>query len=229
MGSAKFLFVCTMFTFTSSPAKRAANSVGGFGTDGQDVANMSPDQMRALLAQQQAALATLQTKLDELSVNDKSGVPELTATTVAELMGKPKLASWMRQCGGALGDYVKTVGRPVAQPVGRVGGGGDPGDRLACRMWSMLVESQKAYTEKYADPAALSASQATNPLDGLDWQGARNQGGDNFTYKGITVATRGGVLHWRTAKGRWVPETAVASQPCKRCLGLGLSEEPAKH
>ena len=113
---------------------------------------MSPDQMRALLAEQQAALATLQTKLDELSVNDKSGVPELTATAVAELMAKPKLASWMRQCGDALGDYVKTVGRPVAQPVGRVGGGGDPGDRLAYRMWSMLVESQKAYTEKIRRP-----------------------------------------------------------------------------
>ena len=227
--SAKFLFVCTMFTFTSSPAKTSANSGGGPSSDGQDLANMSPDQMRALLAQQQAALATLQTKLEELSVNDKSGVPELTAAAVAELMSKPRLASWMRQSGDALGEYVKTVGRPIARPVGRVGGDGDPGDRLAYRMWSVLTESQKAYTEKYADPAALSASQATNPLDGLDWQGARNQGGDNFTYKGIKFATRGGVLHWRTAKGRWVPETAVASQPCKRCLGLGLSEDAAKH
>ena len=190
---------------------------------------MPPDHMRVLLAQQQAALATLQTKLDELNVNDKLGVLELTATAVAELMAKPKLASWMRQCGDALGDYVKAVGRPVAQPMGRVGGGGDPGDRLAYRMWSVLVESQKAYTEKYADPAALPASQATNPLDGLDWHDARSQGGDNFTYKGIKFATRGGVLHWWTAKGRWVPETAVASQPCKRCPGLGLSEQAAKH
>ena len=48
-------------------------------------------------------------------------------------------------------------------------------------------------------------------------------------YKGIKFATRGGVLHCRTAKGRWMPETAVASQPCKRCLGLGLSEDAAKH
>ena len=125
--------------------------------------------MRALLAQQQAALASLQTKLDELSVNDKSGVPDLTTTAVTELLAKPKLASWMRQCGDALGDYVKAVERPVARPVGRVGGGGDPGDRLAHRMWSVLLESQKAYTDKFADPAALSASQATNPLDGLDW------------------------------------------------------------
>ena len=93
----------------------------------------------------------------------------------------------------------------------------------------MLVESQKAYTEKYADPAALSASQATNPLDGLDWRDARNQGGDNFTYKGIKFDSRGWVLHWRTAKGSCVPETAVALQPCKRCLVLGLNEEPARH
>ena len=59
----------------------------------------------------------------------------------------------------------------------------------------MLVHSQKACTEKFADPAALSASQATKPPDGLDWQNARNQGGDNFTNKGIKFATRGGVLH----------------------------------
>ena len=65
---------------------------------------MSPDRMRALLAQQQAALATLQTKLEELTVNDKSGVPEWTAAAVAELMTKPKLASWMRQSGDALGE-----------------------------------------------------------------------------------------------------------------------------
>ena len=109
----------------------------------------------------------MQTKLDELSVNDKSGMPDLTAATITELLVKPKLASWMRQCGDALGDYVKAVERPVARPVGRAGGGGDHGDRLAYRMWSELVKSQKAYTEMFADPAALSASQATNPLDGL--------------------------------------------------------------
>ena len=60
--------------------------------------------MRALLAQQQAALASLHTKLDDLNVKDKSGVPELTATAVTDLMAKPKLASWMRQCADALGD-----------------------------------------------------------------------------------------------------------------------------
>ena len=108
-------------------------------------------------------------------------------------------------------------------------GGGDPGDRPAYWMWSVLVESRKAYTEKYVDPAALSASRATNPLDGLDWHDARNQRGDNFTYQGIKFSTSGRVLHRRTAKGRWVPQTAVASQPSKRCPGLGLNEEAAGH
>ena len=146
---------------------------------------------------------------------------ELTAAAVAELMAKPKSASWMRQCGDAVGLYVKAVERPVAQPVGRVGGAGDPGDRLAYRMWSVLVESQKVYTEKYADPVALSASQATNPLDGLDWQDARNQGGDNFTYKGVKFATRGGVLHWRRAKGRWVPEDGRGVATLQALPGTG--------
>ena len=50
--------VCTMFVFTSLPAKTSANFGGGSGSTDQDVANMSPDQMRALLAQQQAALAS---------------------------------------------------------------------------------------------------------------------------------------------------------------------------
>ena len=122
--SAKFLFVCTMFTFTSSPAKTANKCGGSSGSDGQDVANVSPAQMRALLAQQQAALVSLEMKLDELSVNDKSLVPELTATAVTERMAKPKLASWKPQCGDASSDYVKAAERPVAQPVGRVGGGG---------------------------------------------------------------------------------------------------------
>ena len=158
-----------MFSFTSSPAKTSAYSGGGSGSVHQDVSNMSPEQMRALRAQQPAALASLQTKRDEISVNDKSGISDLTNTAITELLAKSKLASRMRQCGDALGNYVKAAERPVAPPVGRAGGGGDHADRLAYRMWSVLVESQRAYTEKLADPAALSASQATNLLDGLAW------------------------------------------------------------
>ena len=84
-----------MFSFTLSLAKTSANSGGGSGSPDQDVSNMSPEQMRALLAQQQAALASLQTKLDELTVNDKSSVPDLTNAAVTELLAKPKLASGM--------------------------------------------------------------------------------------------------------------------------------------
>ena len=56
---------------------------------------MSPIQILAFLAQQQAALASLQTKLDELGVSDKSGVPNLTNAAVTELLATPKLASSM--------------------------------------------------------------------------------------------------------------------------------------
>ena len=113
----------------------------------------------------------------------------------------------MGQCGDALGYYVMGLERPVARPLGTAVGGGGHGDRLAYQIWSVFVESQRAYTEKSGNLAALSALQATNPLDGLAWRDARQQGGDNFTYNGIKFATRGGVLHWRTAKGRWVRET----------------------
>ena len=94
----------------------------------------------------------------------------------------------------------------------------------------MLVECWwRAYSEKSADPAALSSSQADNPLDSLSRTVACQRGSDSFTFKGIQFATRGGVLHWRTAKGRWVPEIAVASQPCCQCQELGVQEDLLKH
>ena len=93
----------------------------------------------------------------------------------------------------------------------------------------MLVESHRAYFENFADPAALSSSRAENPLYSLSWTTARQRGGDSFTFAGIKCATRGAVLHWRTAKGRWVPEAAVASQPCRRCQELGVQEDFLKH
>ena len=93
----------------------------------------------------------------------------------------------------------------------------------------MLVESQRAYSEKSADPAALSSFQTENPLDCLTWNEARQRGGDNFAFKGIKFATKGGILHWRTPKGRWVPETALASQPCRWCHEFGVQEDLLKH
>ena len=57
--SATFFFVCTMFLFTSSPARTSANSGAGSGFPDQDVSNVSPEPMRVLHAQQQTALASL--------------------------------------------------------------------------------------------------------------------------------------------------------------------------
>ena len=37
------------------------------------------------------------------------------------------------------------------------------------------------------------------------------------------------MLHWRTAKGRWIPETAMASQGYKRYPEMGLNAEAARH
>ena len=87
------------------------------------------------------------------------------------------------------------VERPLARPTGRQGGGCDHGDRLAYKVWTVLVESQRAYFEKFANPAALSSSEAENLPDSLSWNEVRQRGDDSFTFKGIKFATWGGVLH----------------------------------
>ena len=134
-------------------------------------------------------MASLQSKINEMSIQGKGVVLDLTSETIKEVMAKPQMASWMRHCRDALQDYVAAVDRPVARPTGRQGGGCNLRDRLAYRAWLVLVESQRAYAEKFANPATLSSSQAANPLDSLSWVHARQRGGDNFTFKGIKFAT----------------------------------------
>ena len=58
--------------------------------------------MREHLMRQQSALTSLQSKIDEMSIQEKAGVPDLTLTAIKEVLDKPKMASWMRQCGAAL-------------------------------------------------------------------------------------------------------------------------------
>ena len=84
--------------------------------------------------QQQSAMASLQSKITEMS---KDGVPDLTMTAIKEVVDKPKMAAWMRQCGAALHDYVSAVDRPLGRPIGRQGCGYDHGDRLTYKVWTM--------------------------------------------------------------------------------------------
>ena len=82
----------------------------------------------------------------------------------------------------------------------------------------MLVEYQRANSEKFAAPPLLS------------WTIAHQRGGDIFTFQGLKLATRGEVLHWKTANGwRCLPKTAIASHSCCRCLDLGVHEDLLKH
>ena len=127
----------------------------GAGSAPNDVNSMSPKAMRALLVQSQTAMASLLSKIDKMSIQGKGVVPDLTSETIKEVMAKPQMASWMRHCRDALQDYVAAVDRPVARPTSRQGGGCDTRDRLACRAWSVLVESQCAYAEKFANPAPV--------------------------------------------------------------------------
>ena len=108
-----------MFTFTLSPGKGATGSTRGADTaTANELASMSPEAMRKLLMQQQSALASLQSKIDKMSIQEKAGVPDLTLTAIKEVLDKPKMASWMRRCGAAVQDYVGAVERPLARPTG---------------------------------------------------------------------------------------------------------------
>ena len=136
----------------------------------------------------------------------------------------------MQQCVDTLQDFVGNVDQPLAQPTGGKGSGCDLGDHLAYGVWTVLVEYQRANSEKFAARAALSLLQPRKQLDSLSWTIAHQRGGDIFTFQRLKLATRGGVLHWKTANGwRCLPKTAIASHSCCRCLDLGVHEDLLKH
>ena len=108
-------------------------------------------------------MRALLVRVDEMSIHKTAGVLDLTAAAIKEIMAKPKMASWIRLCGDALQDSLGVADRPVVCPTGQQGGGCNHWDCLAYRVWSVLVESQRACSEKFADPATLLSSQAANP------------------------------------------------------------------
>ena len=93
--SANFcVFVYTMLSFTLSSGKVATDpSGGGYAAPSNQLASMSPGAMRELLMQQQSALASLQSKIDEMPIQEKAGVPDLTLAAIKEVLDKPKMAS----------------------------------------------------------------------------------------------------------------------------------------
>ena len=106
--------------FKSASSGAPDQGASGFGADApvQDTSQMSPEELRALLQSQQEAIGHLQARLESLAVAERNSVPD-TAEAVEQMLGGDKVASWMRQSGEALRDYVRSAqvlhrpGRPT--------------------------------------------------------------------------------------------------------------------
>ena len=70
---------------------------------------MSVDEMRALLQSQQEAIGHLQARMENLAVAERNAVPDLNVAALEQFLGGDKVASWMRQSGEALRDYVRSA------------------------------------------------------------------------------------------------------------------------
>ena len=68
------------------------------------------------------------------------------------------------------------------------------GDRLAYRLWGIIVDSQRTYAQRFVSDGS-SRTDPANPLDAVRWSEAIQRGGPSFKYKGINFAMRQGALH----------------------------------
>ena len=180
-----------------------------------DTSQMNADEMRALLQSQQEAIGHLQACLEGLAVAERNAVRDLNVAAVEQFLGGDRVASWMRQSGEALRDYLRSADAASVRPSDVMGNALEcpRGDRLAYRLWGIIPDSQHAYTQRYVSDDSSRAN-PTNTLDALSWSEAVQRGGPAFKYKGIGFAMRQGVLHWMSKKGRWIPVSARPSGDC---------------
>ena len=112
------------------------------------------------------------------------------------------MASWMRQSGEALRDCVRSADAAPVRPSDVMGNAMEcpRGDRLAYRLWGIILDLQHAYAQRYVSDDSSRADPA-NPMDVLSRSEAVQRGVPSFKYKGIDFAMRQGVLHWMSKKG----------------------------
>ena len=98
-----------------------------------DTSQMTADEMRALLQSQQKAIGDLQARLEGLVVAERNTVPDLNVAGVEQFLGGDKVASWMRQSGEALRDYMCLAEAAPVRPSDVMGDAMEcpQGDRLA--------------------------------------------------------------------------------------------------
>ena len=218
--------------FKSAPSKAPDQGALGSGAVASaiDTSQMSPEELRTLLQSEQEVIGHLQARLESLAVVERNTVPDLITEAVEQLLGGDKVASWMRQSGKALRDYVRSASAAPVRPSDVMGNAMEcpRGDRLAYGIWGIILDSQQAYAQRFTSDSNGRAD-PFNPLDAMSWPDAVKSRGPSFKYKGIDFATRQGVLHWMSKKGRWVTVTARPSGDCQRCAKEGAPSEQLRH
>ena len=168
--------------------------------------------------------------MEGLAVAERNAVPDLNMAAVEQFLGGDRAANWMRQSGEALRDYVRSADAAPIRPSAVMGNAMEcpRGDRLAYRLWGIILDSQHACTQRYVSDDSSRADLA-NPLDALSWSEAVQRGGPSFKYKGIDFAMRHGVLHWLSKKGRWIPVSATPAGDCQTCAKANVPQEQLRH
>ena len=84
-------------------------------------------------------------------VAERNAVPDLNVAAVEPFLGGDRVASWMRQSGEALRDYVRSADAAPVRPSDVMGNAMEclRGDRLAYKLWGIILDSQHAYTQRY--------------------------------------------------------------------------------
>ena len=158
--------------FKSASSKAPDQGASGSGADAsaQDTSQMSTEELRAWLQSQQEAIGHLQARLESLAVAERNTVPDLTTEAVEHMLGSDKVASWMRQSGEALRDYVRSASAAPVRPSDVMGNAMEcpRGDRLAYRICGIILDSQQAYAQRFTSDSN-SRADPSNPLDAMSW------------------------------------------------------------
>ena len=84
----------------------------------------------------------------------------------------------MRQSGEALRDYVRCASAAPVRPSDVMGNAMEcpRGDRLAYRIWGIILDSQQAYAQRFTSDFN-SRADPSNALDAMSWPDAVKSGG----------------------------------------------------
>ena len=161
------------FKSSSSKGPNQDPSSSGSGSAVRDTIQMTADEMRALVQSQQEAIGHLQARLGGLAVGERNTVPDLNVAAVEQFLGGDRVASWMRQSGEALRDYVRSAECASVRLSDVMGNTMEcpRGDRLAYRLLGIILDLQHVCAQRYLSDD-ISRGDPANAVDALSWSEA---------------------------------------------------------